>query len=138
MRTIAIFLSALIPLTATANPCTTEHVAEAGKPAACTGVLSPPATALAGATCIDYALPTCKAHRKRDAKAHARTVVMMARDATECDARADRWKALALAPAPALPPKVIVRTQGFPGWMVGAVTVAAAFVGGYVGFKLAP
>lgn len=125
----------LIPITATAIPCDREHVSTTGVRAVCDGVLMPAQTAIEGARCVDSDLPACNARATRDAATCARRAVMMSRDVSESNARADRWRQLALAPAPALPPRVIVRRQGLPGWATVAIAAGAALVGGWVGWQ---
>jgi hypothetical protein len=129
----------LIPALATANPhaCKTEHVAIKGKPAACDGVISPAQTALNGALCVDATLPRCRTLRHRDAAAAGRRVVLLASELTATQAQAKRWRELALQPAPSLPPKVIVRRVGLPGWATGVIAGAALMLGGWLGLKAA-
>ena len=137
MKTLRIFFSVLlISTTATAAPCVREHVATTGKPSACSGVLSPAQTALQGAQCVDDLLPTCRTLRRRDATTHARRVAMLARDASETSARADRWQALALAPRPVAPPVTVVRETGLPSWAVGVIAAGSALLGGWVAWQV--
>ena len=138
MRSAAILL--LIPTLAAAQQppklCDREHVATANKPAPCSGVIMPAKAALDGAQCLDAHLPACQALRDRDRAAAARAVVALSRDATEANARADRWRELAMMPAVALPPKVLVRRVGLPLWLTGAVAVGAAAAGAWVSWRL--
>jgi hypothetical protein len=125
----------LIPAIATATPhaCKIEHVAIQGQAAACSGVLMPATTALAGARCIDARLPTCQALRRRDAHAARRRVVMLADEL----AQAKRWRDIALTPAPIAAPRVVVRRVGLPGWAVGAIAGACLLLGGWAGWRVA-
>lgn len=78
-RTLAALL--LIPALAAAQPgevCRREHAAIRGRPAPCTGVLSPPQTALDGAECMDALLPRCEALRDRQASVcHTRCLALV-------------------------------------------------------------
>ena len=129
----------LIPAIATATPhaCKIEHVAIQGQAAACSGVLMPATTALAGARCIDARLPTCQALRRRDAHAARRRVVMLADELTATQAQAKRWRDIALAPAPIAAPRVVVRRVGLPGWAIGAIAGACLLLGGWAGWRVA-
>ncbi len=141
MRCLAVVV-ALLPSVALAqpadlpSPCTTEHVAIAGHPSACSGVLSPAQTALDGARCIDAALPACQALRKRDTASHARKLSLVTRDAADAEARAKRWQALALAPQPVPPPRVVTHSRGVPAWLLAPVGVVAVALGLWVGLSL--
>jgi hypothetical protein len=140
MKTLRIFfLFVLIPAIATATPhaCKIEHVAIQGQAAACSGVLMPAKTALAGARCIDARLPTCQALRRRDADAARRRVVMLADELTATQAQAKRWRDIALTPAPIAAPRVVVRRVGLPGWAVGAIAGACLLLGGWSGWRVA-
>jgi hypothetical protein len=125
----------LIPITATATPCRTEHRTYTGKPAPCDGLLSPAQTALNGALCLDDTLPTCQALRRRDAASAARVAVALARDVSEVTARANRWRSIALAPVPPAPGRIVVRQRGVPTWAVGAVAVVSAIAGVWLGWR---
>jgi len=132
----------LIPALATAQPaplprmCTVEHVAEAGTPAPCTGVLVPPGDALDGAACLDADLPRCRALRRRDAAVCAADVAQLARQVSEADARAERWRELARAPCPPSPVRTVYRPRGLPSWLTWAAVGVAAVLGGVAGWKL--
>ena len=141
MKTLAIFLCLLIPTLAAAQQppklCDREHVATAHKPAPCSGVIMPAKAALDGAQCLDAHLPACQALRDRDRAAAARAVVALSRDATEANARADRWRELALVPAPSLPARVIVRSRGLSLWATGAIAAGSALIGGWLAWRIA-
>ena len=135
-RTLAAFL--LIPALATAQPgevCKREHAAIRGRPAPCTGVLSPPQTALDGAECMDALLPRCEALRDRQASVCRAQALDLARQVSEADARAQRWRALALRPCPPSPVRTVYRDRGLPAWLSWTIAGAALAVGGYAGWR---
>lgn len=135
-RTLATLL--LIPALATAQPgevCKREHAAIRGRPAPCTGVLSPPQTALDGAECVDALLPRCEALRERERAVARAEAVELARQVSEADARAERWRALAVRPCPPSPVRVVYKQRGLPSWASWALAGAALVVGGAVGWR---
>jgi len=142
MKNLRIYFALLlIPTQALAQPvalpsaCTQERVAMAGEPAQCSGILMPGRGALDGAVCIDADLPDCRAKMDRDAKASARRLALVGRDAADCEARAGRWKRLAMLPAPSLPPRVVTITRGLPAWSVAALVAVGSVFAGWLGWK---
>ena len=131
----------LVPAVAVAQPaplpsmCTVEHVAEAGAPAPCTGVLMPPGDALDGAACLDADLPRCKALRRRDAAVCAADVAQLARQVSEADARAERWRELARVPCPPSVTRRVEVPRGLPSWVTWAAAGVALAAGGWLGWR---
>lgn len=136
-RTLAAIL--LIPALATAQPanlCKHEHAAIRGRPAPCTGVLSPPQTALEGAECLDALLPRCEALRDRQASVCRAQALDLARQVSEADARAERWRALAVRPCPPSPVRTVYKPRGVPSWVTWVAAGAALVGGGWIGWKV--
>ena len=136
----AITIALLLPAHAAAqvplpHACTMEYVAIVGDRAPCSGVLSPAADAIEGATCIDADLPTCRALRARDADTYQRRAVMLAEAVSASDAMAERWRRLAMVPVPVAPPVTVIRERGLPGWVVGAIATGAAAIAGWLGWQ---
>lgn len=130
----------LLPAVALAQPstlCTREHAARAGHPAPCTGVLSPPQTALDGAECVDALLPRCEALRGRQSAVCRAEALSLSRMVSESDARAARWRELARVPCPAPVTRIVERPVGVPTWVAWAVLAAGVAGGVWVGRELA-
>ena len=142
MRHRATIAALLLPTVAVAQPaplprmCTVEHVAEAGEPAPCTGVLMPPGDALDGAACLDAGLPRCKALRRRAAAVCAADVAQLARQVSEADARAERWRELARMPCPPAVTRRVEVPRGLPSWVTWAAAGVALVGGVWVGWRL--
>jgi len=142
MRHRATLAALLMPALAVAQPaplprmCTVEHVAEAGEPAPCTGVLMPPGDALDGAACLDSGLPRCKALRRRDAAVCAADVAQLARQVSEADARSERWRELARVPCPPSVTRRVEVPRGLPSWVTWAAAGVALVGGVWVGWQV--
>ena len=133
-HTIAALL--LIPALATAQPCKQPHGAVAGRPAPCTGVLLPPSTALRDAECTDALLPRCEALRDRQASVCRAQALDLARQVSEADARAERWRALAVRPCPPSPVRTVYRDRGLPSWVTWVAAGVALVGGAWVGWRV--
>lgn len=116
--------------------CTLEHVAEAGRPAPCTGALIPPGDALDGALCLDARLPRCEELRQRDGAVAAERALQLSRAASEASARAERWEALARAPCPPAVTTVVTKPRGVATWVAVVAVVAALAGGSWLGWKV--
>ena len=115
--------------------CTAEHAQIVGTRAPCSGILSPPTTALDGARCVDVLLPTCEALRARDGAVARAEALSLAGRVSESDARAARWRDVARTPCPAPVVRTVYTPRGLPSWAVGAIVAGAAILSAWAGWQ---